>query len=73
MPASTMLLVNYRPEFAPNWTAERLSRKLDLDRLQQEDLVALIARVAVDALSPDLATAIARASDMRSLLPRSVR
>ena len=63
-PSSTMLLVNYRPEFSASWSAERVSCKLDLDRLQQQDVVALISRVAVDhTISPDVAKAIARASD----------
>ena len=64
MPSSTMLLVNYRPEFSATWSAERVSCKIDLDRLQQRDVVALISRVAVDhTISPDVAKAIARASD----------
>lgn len=64
IPASTMLLINYRPEFSPSWVGERVSRKLDIDRLKQDDLAALVARVAVDQpLPPDVANAIIRASD----------
>jgi class 3 adenylate cyclase/predicted ATPase len=64
MPASTMLVANYRPEFSPSWAAERLSRTLDLDRLQREDLRALIASVAVDQTLPTaVADAIAQTSD----------
>ena len=64
MPPSTMLVTNCRPEFFPSWAAERVSQKLDLDRLPREDLKALIARVAVDQRLPSaVAEVIARTSD----------
>ena len=64
LPPSTMLLINYRPEFYPVWKNDRVSRRLDLDRLRPDDLETLITQVAVDhALPPDVASAIARTSD----------
>lgn len=64
MPASTMLVVNYRPEFSPTWAAERVTQMLELDRLQGEDLKALIACVAANQPLPSMvAEAIARKSD----------
>ena len=64
MPASTMLVINCRPEFVPAWAADRISHELNLDRLQREDLRALIARAAAgQPLPPDVAETIARTSD----------
>lgn len=64
MPASTMLLVNFRPEFKPGWTAGGVSRELNLDRLNREELRALIGRVAGNRSLPTaVADAIAEASD----------
>jgi class 3 adenylate cyclase/predicted ATPase len=64
MPPSTMLVTNCRPEFFPSWATERVSQKLNLDRLPREDLKALISRVAVDQRLPsEVAEVIARTSD----------
>jgi class 3 adenylate cyclase/predicted ATPase len=64
MPASTMLVVNFRPEFSPGWTAQGVSRELNLDRLPRQELRTLIDRVAADRSLPrEVADAIAATSD----------
>jgi class 3 adenylate cyclase/predicted ATPase len=64
MPASTMLVVNFRPEFSPSWTAQGVSREINLDRLQRDELAALIGRLSADhSLPTEVADAIAQASD----------
>lgn len=64
IPDSVMMVMNCRPEFTPAWGNEHVSCNLELERLQGEDLKALIARVTLkQQLSPAIAEQIARTSD----------
>ena len=58
-----LLLLTFRPEFSPPWLAQAHTLQLHLNRLPQQDIVAMVARVAGKVLPDEVVQQLLSKSD----------